>query len=281
LTTYLPAAHDDFVNVATVTQDDAYMMVTCLQRAGQWDLALRCAPQGPAGAALRAQVLTDRHSWRLDAAAQARAAISEVARQRPGLAGYLAAQLEYWRRLAGPVPGAGNAEEAGPAPEPADAFAALRAEPGLRAWATFWHAVTLENLHGDTGAAAAGYARARDLAVAGGDLLLESYAVRHIGGQALDAGDQATAIALARRSLHLRAACGARPHAAAAQVLLADALGAGPEAAQLRAIAAITAAELGLTWLHPLTAEADTHLGAEPAQAHGSAGAPVPRGQSR
>jgi hypothetical protein len=225
------------------------MMVACLQRAGQWGLALRCAPEGPDGAALRAQVLTDRHSWRLDAAAAARAAISEIAARRPGLATYLSAQLEYWDRLLGPLSEAGNAEAARPGPEPAEAFAALRGDPELGAWATFWHAVTLENLHGDSGAAAAGYASARDLALAGGDRLLESYAVRHLSGQALQAGDRNGAIALARYSLYLRAACGARPQVAAAQALLADTLGDGAEAAQLRAVAASTAAELGLTWL--------------------------------
>jgi len=56
-------------------------------------------------------------------------------------------------------------------------------------------------------------------------------------------------VVLARRSLQLRAACGARPHVAAAQALLADALGETEEAAELRSILARTADELDLAWL--------------------------------
>jgi hypothetical protein len=100
-----------------------------------------------------------------------------------------------------------------------------------------------------TGRTAAGYARALTLARAADDPLLESYVVRHQGGQALDDGDHECAVALARRSLQLRAACGARPHVAAAQALLADALGETEEAAELRSILARTADELDLAWL--------------------------------
>ena len=58
-------------------------------------------------------------------------------------------------------------------------------------------------------------------------------------------------IQLLRRSLQLRAACGARPQVTAAQVALAEALGSGPEADELREIAGATAVDLGLTWLLP------------------------------
>ena len=44
---------------------------------------------------------------------------------------------------------------------------------------------------------------------------------------------------------------GARPHTAATQATPADALGSTPEADELRAIVAVTARELGLTWLLP------------------------------
>jgi hypothetical protein len=85
---------------------------------------------------------------------------------------------------------------------------------------------------------------------AAGDALLESYAVRHQAELAHDA-DPGRAVALARRSLALRAALGARPQCAAAQAMLADLIPDGPEARELRQLAAQTAAELGLTWLLP------------------------------
>ena len=89
-----------------------------------------------------------------------------------------------------------------------------------------------------------------DHAVARGDLLLESYAVRHLGSQAWDAGESDRAIALFERSLDLRAARAARPHTAAAQAALAEVLGAESDrAASLRSAVAATAAELDLGWL--------------------------------
>jgi hypothetical protein len=81
-----------------------------------------------------------------------------------------------------------------------------------------------------------------------GDLMLESYAVRHLGDHALEAGD-AGGLDLLRRSYQLRAALGARPHTAAAAATLAAALPPGAEAGQLREAARITATELQLTWL--------------------------------
>ncbi|HKT02655.1 MAG TPA: hypothetical protein VJT31_24255, partial [Rugosimonospora sp.] len=170
-----------------------YLVARCLQRAGQWDLAARHAPEG---SVLRAEVLTDRHLWRLDPVGEACAAIRAIAAQHPDRAAFLTAQLEYWRRLAG---------QAGDpiGPDPVDTFQSLTGSRALTGWATFWHAVALDNLNGDASAAGPGYAQARDLAVAAGDGLLESYAVRHLAGQALDAGEPERAVPLARRSLHL------------------------------------------------------------------------------
>jgi hypothetical protein len=230
-------------NVVPVDHNDTYLAARSLQLAGRWELALRHAPEGRAGAALRAEIVTDRHLWRLDPVDEAVAAVGEITQDRPDLAAYLSAQLEYLRRLLA----RGDQALAG---DPVDTFANLDGGP-LHGWAEFWHAVALENLRGDTAGAAAGYARARSFAEADGDLLLESYAVRHLAGLALEEGDPGRAIPLARRSLHLRAACGARPHVAAAQAMLADALGESAEAAELRAIVAVTATELGLTWLLP------------------------------
>lgn len=225
-----------------MTDNGTYTVARTLQRAGRWDLALAQVPPGPAGAALRAEILTDRHLWRLDPPDEALAAIDAVAADRPELAALLAAQIEYWHRRAGGAPHGDD---------PVDTFAGLVGHPALGGWPDFWHGITREALHDDPAGAAPRYARARELAVAAGDLLLESYAVRHQAGLLLDAGDPVAALPLARRSLQLRAAVGARPHVAAAQAMLADVLGDGPEAEELRAIVALTAVELGLAWLLP------------------------------
>ncbi len=220
-----------------------------LQRAGQWELALALTPDDDGGAALRADILVDRHSWRLDPPGEALAAIDVIASRRPELAIYLTAQLEYWRRLLSqsdePIGGGLIGTDL------AAAVAKVAGEDALGGWARFWHGVVLDNLMGDTAGAAADYVSALAVAQAGGDQLLESYVVRHQGGHAMEAGDSERGIALYRRSLQLRAARGARPQTAAAQATLAEALGATPEAAELRAIAMVTARELGLTWLLP------------------------------
>ena len=56
-------------------------------------------------------------------------------------------------------------------------------------------------------------------------------------------------LAQLRRSLQLRAALGARPQTAAAQIALASELPPGPEADELREIGRRTARELGIPWL--------------------------------
>lgn len=233
-----------------MTPDDTYFAGSefapprHLQRAGQWDAALRLVPDGPTGAALRAEILVDRHQWRLDPADEALAAVEALPASRSELRTFLAAALEYWRRLfereGAPIGG-----------DPTEAFASLAGHAPIAGWATFWHAVALDNLRHDTTGATDGYLRALSLARAAGDLLLESYALRHLGGHALEASETDRGLALLRRSLSLRAARGARPQVAAAQVALADALDPGPEADELRAIATVTARELELTWLLP------------------------------
>jgi hypothetical protein len=212
-----------------------------LQRAGEWDAALDAAPT----TARRAEILTDRHLWRLDPPGEALAAIDELEPTDPALAALLKSQLVYWHQLfvLGPPDAYGDYD-------PVDGFLVAAKNPRLAGWATFWHAVAMENLRHDPAAAGAGYERARQAATEAGDRLLESYAVRHQGFQLL--GDnQTSGIQLLRRSLQLRAACGARPQVTAAQVTLAEALGSGAEADELLEIAGATAVDLGLTWLLP------------------------------
>jgi hypothetical protein len=210
-----------------------------LQRAGDWGGALRLVPDSVPGAVLRAEILVDRHSWCLDPVAEAVAAIRAIEEREPDAAAFLTAVLEYWRRLL-------KSGDAALGPDPVSEFARLEAKaPG---WATFWHGVSTENLRRDDESAQALYRRALGVALDEEDLLLESYVVRHQGyymlGQDRDGG-----LALMRRSLDLRAACGARPHVAAAQAALAEALGVGPESVLLNRLVAHSAQELNLAWL--------------------------------
>ncbi len=215
-----------------------------LQRAGDWSGALRLTPPGPAGDVLRAEILVDRHSWCLDPLDEALDAIGAVRAVEPDTAAFLTAVLEYWRTAVG---------LGGPSlcPDPAAQFARLDAAGSIApGWAAFWHGVALEKLRKEPEAAQAVYRRALAVALDEPDPLLESYVVRHQGFYVVDS-DRDAGLALLRRSVELRAACGARPHVAAAQAALAEALGLGAESALLTRLVALTAQELDLTWLKP------------------------------
>jgi hypothetical protein len=228
-----------------MTPDAAYLtrpdlVPAChLRRAGQWDAALSLVPQGVEE--LRAEILVERHMFRLDPPGEAIAAVRAL--PASALATLLLAQLEYWRQLfkldGEPIAG-----------DPVAAFAEAAAEPALSGWATFHHAVSTENLRDDGVTSRAGYARAFEIARATGDLFLESYVVRHQGDQLINRwDDRAAGIALLRRSLNLRAGLAARPQTAAAQYSLAGELSPGPEADELREIARHTGRELRIPWL--------------------------------
>jgi tetratricopeptide (TPR) repeat protein len=216
-----------------------------LQRAGQWDAALRVIAKDdrPLTHALRAEILVDRHLWRVDPADDALASVGVIAEEHPALATLLTGQLEYWRRLL----------KTGNTPlhdDPVEAFTEAAVDDALYGWAMFWRGVSTDNLLGERERAASGYLRALTRARIDGDQLLESYCVRHQGFQLLET-DHEQGLALLRRSMNLRAALGARPATAAAQAALGEALGDAPEGAELRALASDTAVELDLTWLKP------------------------------
>ena len=212
-----------------------------LLRAGLWEHALAAVPADRAGA-WRAQILADRFWWQLADPAGAEAAVAALAAADPVLARLSAAQLAYT-----PV-----VFQAGPRPaDPGlarDGFTAASGDARLAGWGTFWLGVLADHVDHSPAAAVPRYTEALGWAREQGDLMLESYAVRHLGDHALEAGD-AGGLDLLRRSYQLRAALGARPHTAAAAATLADALPAGAEAGQLREAARLTARELGLSWL--------------------------------
>jgi hypothetical protein len=211
-----------------------------LQRAGRWDDALAVLPAG--AAALRAPILADRFWWRLDDPAEAEAEAAALIPEDPVLARYCSAQLAYGRMVfaAGTRPGDRDVAR--------DGFARASADERLRGWGTFWRGVLADNIDHSPGAAIAAYTPALAWARQNSDVMLESYAVRHLGDHAVENGD-ASGLDLLRRSYHLRAALGARPHTAAAAATLSAALPPGAEASQLHETAVLTARELRLTWL--------------------------------
>ena len=213
-----------------------------LKLSGLWDQALEVLD--PDATALRAELLTDRFFWRLDGAAEAAAAVAELLQADAALGAFLDAQLAYTRVLFEIAPRPGDPERA------QQGFAAAASDARLTNRATLWLGIVAENLQHDPGRARRHFTHAHSGARKDVDLLLESYALRHLGEQDLEGGDP-TGLARLRRSYHLRAALGTRPQTAAAAATLATYLPEGDEAAQLSHLAAATARELHLTWLLP------------------------------
>lgn len=215
-------------------------MARALQRAGRWDDALAVLPAD--AAASRAPILADRFWWRLDDPAEAEAAAAVLAAHDPVLAQFCSAQLAYTRILFSLSTQPGDRDLA------RDGFTSASTDERLAGWGTFWLGVLADNLDDSPAEAIGAYTRALAWARQNSDWMLESYAVRHLGDHALENGDS-SGLDLLRRSYHLRAALGARPHTAAAAATLSAAMPPGAEASQLHETAVVTARELQLNWL--------------------------------
>jgi hypothetical protein len=185
-----------------------------LQRAGRWDLALDLLAGADDAADLRADILCDRHQWRLDDRTEAVAAIDAIRETNGHLATLLGAQLEYWAYLfrKNVMAGADVAADLGDPPglvaDPVEEFHRVTKEAddeGLRDWAAFWYAVSSENLRDDLATARPLYTDVYERATARGELLLASYASRHLGGVALyDDGEVAKGLDLLKLSMYQR-----------------------------------------------------------------------------
>lgn len=226
-----------------MTYDATYIALR-LMRCGLWNEALAILPAD--ATAPRAEVLTDRFWWQLDGQAEAEQAVAALHRAEDGLlAVFLDSQLAYTRLLFDRSPRPDDLTRA------RDGFDSVARDQRLAGWGLFWRGVTADALEKDEAAAAGFFARALVAARRDADLLLESYALRHQGGHAVESGaDRETGLDLLRRSYHLRAALGARPQTAAAAATLAEVL--PPESAErghLLQTAGATARELNLTWL--------------------------------
>ncbi|RKS72128.1 hypothetical protein BZB76_4945 [Actinomadura pelletieri DSM 43383] len=168
--------------------------------------------------------------------------MSALCQEDPALGGFYDAQLAYTRLLFGMDPRSDDTTRV------RAGLAAAVQDERLASWATLWTGIVTERFDNAHEHAKQLYSQALESAVNDEDLLLESYAIRHLAALALDNGD-ATGIDQLRRSYHLRAALGARPQTAAAAVTYAAALPPCDEAEQLNRLATRTARELGLTWL--------------------------------
>jgi len=122
---------------------------------------------------------------------------------------------------------ADGADDGGVARRLEEQAAALRAaapDEGRLGWTAFWAGVIADNVSHQPDAAAAQYRVALAIAEANGDDLLASYAQRHLGGQAHEAGELPLARERAWRSAELRERVGFVPGTLAQRLALAEVL---------------------------------------------------------
>ncbi len=221
--------------------DDTYV-ARCLQLLGEWTAAL--AALGPnADPEVRAEIAVDRWFFQIEGHEEAEKAVAALDPASP-TAQLLTARLAYSRLLfeRDPRPDDRAVSEAG------YRAAAKTGDENQRAWAEFHWGVLLDQIDEDPAAALPHYEAALDIATKSGneDGYLESYIIRHIAQQK----EPAERIPMLRRSLHLRAALGARPQTLAAQAALAYNLPEDdPERAALMRTFRAGAEELRIPWL--------------------------------
>lgn len=207
---------------------------------GEWDAAL--AVLGPdADPELRAEIAVDRWFFRIEGHEAAEKAVAALDPASP-TAHLLTARLAYSRLLfrRDPRPDDRAAAEGG------YRAAAEGGDEKTRAWAEYHWAVLLDNIDEDAAGALPRYETALEIATKTGDGYFESYIIRHLAPHK----EPAERIAMLRRSLHLRAALGARPQTVAAQAILADHLPEDdPERAELIRTFRPGAEELRIGWL--------------------------------
>jgi hypothetical protein len=219
-------------------------VVRRLHLLGDWDLALSAldAQSGPEAVELRAEILFDKFFWRLEGGEAAAAAISALD-PRSVLFALLTARLAYTRlSFFEPLPDDYETAEAG--------YRIVAADPTMHGWGEFHWGVLADNIAEDEAAAEQHYEQAFASSRRDGDLVLESYVIRHKAIHAFDKGDRVEGLRMLRRSLHLRSSSGMRPQVAAAQLTLARELPVDDtERATLIDTSRAVADELGLAWV--------------------------------
>lgn len=219
--------------------DDTYV-ARRLQLLGEWDAAL--AALGPDGEPeLRAEIAVDRWFFQIEGHEEAEKAVAALEPASP-TAHLLTARLAYSRLLfqRGPRTDDRAVAEAG------YRAAVESGDEKQRAWAEYHWAVLLDNIDEDPTGALPLYETALDVATKYGDGYFESYIIRHLAPHK----EPAERMSMLRRSLHLRAALGARPQTIAAKALLADNLPENdPERAEFMRTFRPGAEELHIGWL--------------------------------
>lgn len=218
---------------------DATYVARRLWMLGEWDAALDVL--GPdADPELRAEIAVDRWFFRIDGHDEAEKAVAALDPASP-TAHLLTGRMAYSRLLFRRA----RADDRAVA-EAGYRAAAQSGDDTLRGWAEYHWGVLLDNIDDDGAAALPRYETALEIAARTGDGYFESYIVRHLA----HLKEPAERIALLRRSLHLRAALGARPQSIAAQAVLAEELPADdPERAELVRTYRPGAEELRIGWL--------------------------------
>jgi hypothetical protein len=219
--------------------DDTYV-ARRLHLLGEWDAAL--AVLGPdADPELYAEIAVDRWFFQIEGHDEAEKAVAALDPASP-TAHLLTARLAYSRLLfqRDPRPDDRTVAEA-------NYRAAAQSDDELqRGWAEYHWGVLLDNIDDDAAGAVPRYETALEIATKYGDGYFESYIIRHLA----HLQEPAERIAMLRRSLHLRAALGARPQTIAAQAVLAEGLPADdPERAELLRTFRPGAEELRIGWL--------------------------------
>lgn len=225
--------------VGGMLSDDTYLAQR-LYLLGEWDGAL--AVLGPdTDPELRAEIAVDRWFFRIEGHEEAEEAVAALDPASP-TAQLLTARLAYSRLLFGRDPRADDRAVA----EAGYRAAATSGDEKQRGWAEYHWGVLLDNIDDDSTGALARYETALEIATKSGDGYFESYIIRHLA----HLKDPDERIAMLRRSLHLRAALGARPQTIAAQAALANDLPEDdPERAELLRTYRPGAEELRIGWL--------------------------------
>jgi hypothetical protein len=219
---------------------DATYLARRLHLLGEWDAAL--AVLGPDGdPELYAEIAVDGWFFRIEGHEQAEKAVAALDPASPN-AQLLTARLAYSRLLFHHDPRPDDRATA----EACYRAAAQCGDEKQRGWAEFHWAVLLDNIDEDRDGALPRYQAALEIATRTGDGYFESYVIRHLA----QFQEPAEELRMLRRSLHLRAALGARPQTVAAQAALAGRLPEGdPERAELLHISRAGARELRIGWL--------------------------------
>jgi hypothetical protein len=219
--------------------DDAYI-ARRLQLLGEWDAALSVL--GPdADPELYAEIAFDRWFFQIEGHDEAEKAIAALD-SASWTAQLLTGRLAYSRLLfqRDPRPDDRAVSEA------AYRAATQSGDELQRGWAEYHWGVLLDNIDDDAAGALARYETSLEIATKYDDGYFESYIIRHIA----HLKEPVERNAMLRRSLHLRAALGARPQTVAAQAALANDLPEDdPERAELTRTYRPAAAELRIGWL--------------------------------